>query len=168
MVEAEDAGFDEIVRLFGPRGEEEEGGEGKEGMKGVRAVVMLDIFKVQTSCGYGVPIAEGAAAAAAEGEGEGEGEREGRFGERETMEKWAEKQIEKGSLKSYRAEWNSDSLDGLPALRSARRERGERALWVGDLLARAKRVGCEWEGLLVGLGVGVGVGVGLQRLLGGR
>jgi len=164
VVEAEDAGFDEIVRSFGPRGGE--GGEDKEGMKGVRAVVMLDIFKVQTSCGYGVPIAEGAATG--EGEGGGEGGREGRFGERETMERWAENQIEKGNLKSYRAEWNSDSLDGLPGLRSARREKGEKALWVKDLLTRAKRVGCEWEGLLVGLGVGVGVGFGLQKLLGGR
>lgn len=170
VVEAEDAEFDEIVRLFGPQGEEE-GGEDKEGMKAIRAVVMLDIFKVQTSCGYGVPIAEGAPGdegeMEGEGGGEGEGERKGRFGERETLERWAEKLIEKGGLKSYQAEWNSGSLDGLPGLRSARREKGERALWVRDLLIGAKRVGYEWEGLLVGLGVGIGVGFGLQRVCGG-
>ncbi|CAZ79760.1 unnamed protein product [Tuber melanosporum] len=165
VVEAENAEFDDIVQSFGPRGEEE-GGEGKGGMKGARAVVLLDIFKVQTSCGYGVPIAEGAPTGGEEGGGGVEGE--ARFGERETMERWAEKQIEKGNLETYRAEWNSSSLDGLPGLRSARREKGERALWVGDLLARAKRVGREWEGLLVGLGVGVAVGFGLQRYLVGR
>ncbi|KAG0642139.1 hypothetical protein HOY80DRAFT_669494 [Tuber brumale] len=168
VVESEDAEFDDIVRSFSPR--EEGGGEDKEGMKGARAVVLLDIFEVQTSCGYGVPIVEGVPVGEGEGEGGGEVGVEGgaRFGERETMERWAEKQIEKGNLKTYRSEWNSSSLDGLPGLRSARREKGEGALWVGDLLARAKRVGREWEGLLVGLGVGVGVGFGLQRYLVGR
>ncbi|PWW71940.1 hypothetical protein C7212DRAFT_360280 [Tuber magnatum] len=157
VVEAGDAEFDEIARLFGPRGEEG-GGEDREGLKGARAVVVLDIFKVQTSCGFGVPIVVG----------EGGGEGRGLFGERETLERWAEKQIEKGGLQKYRAEWNSNSLDGLPGLRSARREKGERALWAGDLLARVKRVGYEWEGLLIGLGVGVGFGFGLQRFLVGR
>ncbi|RPB06031.1 hypothetical protein L873DRAFT_1756419 [Choiromyces venosus 120613-1] len=170
VVEAEDSGFDEIVKAFGdappPAGE---GEGGVAGIKGARAVVVLDIFKVQTSCGYGVPVVGGVGGAVGEEVGEGDGgEMGGLFGERGALIKWAENQIEKGSLKTYQAEWNSSSLDGLPGLRSARREKGERALWVGDLVVRVKRVGCEWEGLLVGLGVGIGVGFGLQRFLAGR
>ncbi|CUS14246.1 unnamed protein product [Tuber aestivum] len=131
VVEAGDAGFEEIARLFGPQGEEG-GGEAGEAVKGARAVILLDIFKVQTSCGYGVPIVEGVVANG--------GEAKGRFGERDTLERWAEKQIEKGGLEKYRAEWNSGSLDRLPGLRSARREKGERVLWVGDLLTRPSMV----------------------------
>lgn len=61
---------------------------------GKRQIIFIDIEKVQTSCGFGVPVMN--------------------FDRhRDTMEKWANGKGEEG-LKAYRAEENMVSLDGLP------------------------------------------------------
>lgn len=63
---------------------------------GRRAFVVVDVERISTSCGYGVPLMTFR-------------------GQRPTMDKWAEAKGPDG-LALYRAENNALSLDGLPAL----------------------------------------------------
>ncbi|KAI5804116.1 pyridoxamine phosphate oxidase family protein [Peziza echinospora] len=120
---------------------------GKSVPAGARAVIMLDVWKVQTSCGYGVPIVSA----------------EGVFEERETLRKWAGSKVAKGEMGAYQVVWNSTSLDGLMGLRSARREKGERWLWAGDVRAWARRVVGMPDAVGVGLVGGLALGVVLAR-----
>jgi hypothetical protein len=59
---------------------------------GVRQVVVAEVERVQTSCGFGVPVMEFA-------------------GERDLLPKWARKKGEEG-LAEYRRRKNSRSIDG--------------------------------------------------------
>ena len=59
-----------------------------------RQIIVADIYRVQISCGFGVPYYE-------------------YTGERDHSHKWAEKKGEKG-LDEYKKEKNMVSLDGLP------------------------------------------------------
>lgn len=61
---------------------------------GARQMFVLDVDRVQTSCGYGVPLFEYG-------------------GERDTLRRWAEARGETG-LKDYRRQKNEISIDGLP------------------------------------------------------
>ncbi len=61
---------------------------------GVRQIITADIHRVQTSCGYGVPLYDF-------------------VGQRDTMVRWADNRGEDG-LSTYRAEKNAKSIDGLP------------------------------------------------------
>jgi hypothetical protein len=63
-------------------------------LTGARQIIVADIHKIQTSCGYAVPFMD-------------------YVGERNTLEKWAETRGTDG-LKTYHAEKNFRSLDGLP------------------------------------------------------
>lgn len=60
-----------------------------------RQIIVADISKVKTSCGFGVPLYN-------------------YIGERDHVIKWAEAKGESG-LKEYKREKNSFSMDGLPA-----------------------------------------------------
>jgi hypothetical protein len=60
----------------------------------IRQIIVADISRVQTSCGYGVPLFEYS-------------------GERDTLARWADAKGEAG-LESYRAKQNARSIDGLP------------------------------------------------------
>jgi hypothetical protein len=61
-----------------------------------RAVVLVDVERISTSCGYGVPLM--------------------RFeGHRHEMERWAQSKGADG-LDAYRRKNNAESIDGLPAL----------------------------------------------------
>jgi hypothetical protein len=62
---------------------------------GVRQIITAEITRVQTSCGYGIPLYEYA-------------------GQRETMTRWAEAKRPDG-LAAYRRERNTHSIDGLIA-----------------------------------------------------
>ncbi|MCZ8518624.1 MULTISPECIES: pyridoxamine 5'-phosphate oxidase family protein [Paenibacillus] len=63
-------------------------------MPGVRQIIRADVYQVQTSCGYGVPLY--------------------RYeGDRETLKKWAEVKGPEG-VDAYLREKNTRSLDGLP------------------------------------------------------
>ena len=62
----------------------------------VRAVVVVHVDEVRTSCGYGVPFMT-------------------YEGDRDDQERWAERKGAAGIL-AYRAEKNARSLDGLPGL----------------------------------------------------
>ena len=62
---------------------------------GARQIIVADITRVQTSCGFGVPLFE-------------------YRGERDQFYKWAEKKGPEG-IQAYIQENNRTSLDGLPA-----------------------------------------------------
>jgi hypothetical protein len=61
---------------------------------GARQIVLLDVDRVQTSCGFGVPLYD-------------------YRGERTALTKWADSKGEDG-LEAYRREHNARSIDGLP------------------------------------------------------
>ena len=64
-------------------------------LPGIRQVITVDVTRVQTSCGFGVPLLELA-------------------GQRETLPRWAQAKGEE-TLARYRVEKNTRSIDGLPA-----------------------------------------------------
>ncbi|CAM6102778.1 unnamed protein product [Calypogeia fissa] len=121
---------------------------------GARAVILLDVFKVQTSCGFGVPrlsirkLDDKMGDIAFDKEGENENWVAG-FEDRETLGHWASKKVEKKQLQAYQQEWNSDSLDGLTGLRAARRGRGD-ILWYTDLRASLRRILAQREAVAFG------------------
>jgi len=65
-------------------------------LPGARAVVEVDLERIQTSCGYSIPLME-------------------HRGERPTLVQWAERKGDDG-LREYWDEKNATSIDGLPAL----------------------------------------------------
>jgi hypothetical protein len=79
--------WDALVSLF-PR------------LSGIRQIIVADIHRVQTSCGFGVPTMEKAR-------------------QRDTLLKWADAKGAEG-LEKYRREKNAVSIDGLLAPRMAR------------------------------------------------
>lgn len=112
-------------------------------MEGARAIILLDVFKVQTSCGFGVPRHAKVKL------GDDEEKWVAGFEDREMLGHWASKKIESNTLHEYQKEWNYDSLDGLTGLKVARRDRGE-ILWVTDLIASFKRIMAQREALAFG------------------
>ncbi|KAK2752882.1 hypothetical protein FQN54_008035 [Arachnomyces sp. PD_36] len=88
---------------------------------GARAVIILDIFKVQTSCGYGVPLLSLST----------DPEPRPIFLDRDTINQYnLKKSVEQ--THDYQRDMNYDSLDGLPGMRAARKSRGE-FLLLGDM-----------------------------------
>ena len=72
---------------------------------------------------------------------------------RPTLAAWGVKTAKKDDgrgIQNYRVKNNVRSLDGLPGLRAARRDHGE-VLLLGDMGARARRVGMQWGALLLGI-----------------
>jgi hypothetical protein len=78
-----DLGFDELAARFPP-------------MPGARAVIVAELDRIASSCGYSVPVME-------------------LVGDRPTLKKWAERRGPEGVVE-YRAERNVASIDGLPGL----------------------------------------------------
>lgn len=74
---------------------------------GARQMFVLDVDRVQTSCGYGVPMFEYA-------------------GERDTLRRWAMSKGEAG-LQEYRRQKNAASIDGLPTGLAEAEDAAERA-----------------------------------------
>lgn len=64
-------------------------------LPGVRQIVVVDVERIQTSCGFGVPLMD-------------------YRGQRETLGEWAARKGPEG-LEAYRRSKNAYSLDGLPA-----------------------------------------------------
>ncbi len=95
-----------IVRLHG-RGQVLETGEPEfdelvdrfPSHVGARGIVRVEVTRVSDSCGYSVPLLRYEA-------------------ERDVLEKWTRKRGEDG-VRSYRAEANRHSIDGLPGLERA-------------------------------------------------
>ena len=80
---AGDARFDELVGLFPPR-------------PGARAVIVVDVERVGTSCGFGVPVYE-------------------HVEDRTRLDEWAATKGPDG-IADYWAAKNATSIDGLPAV----------------------------------------------------
>jgi hypothetical protein len=94
-------GAPQILRLYGKGETVLPGGERWEELlahfpayPGIRQIILASIHRVQTSCGYAVPLME-------------------LQQERETLTRWATSKGEEG-LADYRGTHNSKSLDGLP------------------------------------------------------
>ncbi|KAI9809778.1 MAG: hypothetical protein M1825_000211 [Sarcosagium campestre] len=126
VVEWDQPQFDSVLRRMG-----------KDKIDGARAVIMLDVFKVQTSCGYGVPMLDKNPTA------------ESRFEDRKTLGHWASNKVNKNELLPYQMINNARSLDGLPGLRAARRDRGER-FWLESTMAWLRRIKAQWDAVLTG------------------
>jgi hypothetical protein len=140
----------------------------RDAFDGARAVIVCDIWEVQTSCGYGVPRVK-KALYRPDDEEDGAPQptveeilREGKessgrldeldvFEDRPTLDKWAGGKVEDNQVQDYHLKNNVYSMDGLPGLRTARRGVGQKLL-VTDLLAWTKRVTAEQEALAVGFG----------------
>ncbi|THV69911.1 pyridoxamine phosphate oxidase family protein [Aureobasidium pullulans] len=109
---------------------------GMEVPVGARAVIVLDIFKVQTSCGYGVPLLSGT-------------DQQKGLLDRETLGHWAGKTVSDNKMVDYRAKNNAYSLDDLPGLKAGRRTRGE-WLWTGDARAYLTRLWNQMDAMVIG------------------
>ncbi|KAJ5261981.1 hypothetical protein N7505_008848 [Penicillium chrysogenum] len=97
---------------------------GKTPIAGARAIIQLDVFKVQTSCGYGVPLLTLT--------DDPETEPSPYLKDRQTLGHFAAKTVSAGQIHKYQQEWNSRSLDGLPGLRSALKASGH-YIWRAEL-----------------------------------
>jgi len=92
-----------ILRLFGT-GRPVFPGDGEwddlaakfEELPGTRSIIVLELERINTSCGYAVPFME-------------------LVGERPTLQQWAERKDEV-QLDAYREGKNAESIDGLPAV----------------------------------------------------
>jgi hypothetical protein len=73
--------WNELVRHFDPH-------------PGIRQIITADISRIQTSCGFGVPLME-------------------HHGQRDMLARWAETKGD--ALPAYREKHNASSIDGLPA-----------------------------------------------------
>ncbi|KAL4797980.1 hypothetical protein BDV19DRAFT_397278 [Aspergillus venezuelensis] len=91
---------------------------GEKSLAGARAIIRLNVYKVQTSCGFGVPQL----ALSYDSE---TNEPKPYLQDRKTLSNWAGKVVEAGGIRSYQSEWNSRSLDGLPGLRTALQDSGQ-------------------------------------------
>lgn len=65
-----------------------------ESYPGIRQIIVADISRIQTSCGFGVPLME-------------------HRGQRDMLPRWAEAKGD--ALPDYRQKYNAVSIDGLPA-----------------------------------------------------
>jgi len=139
---------------------------GKPNSAGVRAVILLDVWKVQTSCGFGVPylsISEDAQANEEDLGGYGEwsmskADKRAVLEDRKTLghfwDKMAKKEMGGGEITAYRVKMNSRSLDGLMGMKVARKNGGER-LWFGDLKQASRKIFVgQSQGLITGFLVG--------------
>lgn len=143
--------------------------KGRRGIpEGTRAVIVCDIWEVQTSCGFGVPRVKKAIYAPDEDLPLAIEDilRQGSYGEdekltelavfetRPMLDKWASSKVEEKKLIEYRCRNNVYSMDGLPGLRSARRDAGQQMLFE-DARVWAGKVAAEKEALAVGFGMAV-------------
>ncbi|KAF7854572.1 hypothetical protein EAF04_010381 [Stromatinia cepivora] len=137
---------------------------GKANVDGARAIVLLDVWKVQTSCGYGVPILTPLTTQI-------ENPSLGPWTNRKTLGHWASQKVAKSEMQDYQLLNNSYSLDALPGLKSARnqrfggnlvRVRGDEVLFWGKRIVKG-----EWRGVVVGLLVGLLMGF-VMGVVGGQ
>lgn len=157
IVEWDEPAFPDLVRTIA---------QGKRSaFDGARAVVVADVFEVQTSCGFGVPrvkkgiyspedISENRFETLLRESVNGKIDELAVFEERPTLDAWVRKRVENNTVQKYHNETNVASMDGLPGLKSARRGAGE-TLWVGDAKARVERVLGQSEAIAVGVVIGV-------------
>jgi len=128
-------------------------------VESTRAVIVIDVWKVQTSCGYGVPRIRSANRSSGDVmEKEITIDPESAlpmmfdedWDDRATLGNWSKKTIRANKITDYRKQWNSFSLDGIPGMKMARRDKGH---WI--LLDRMRAnvrlmlIG-QWQAVLLG------------------
>jgi hypothetical protein len=117
---------------------------------GARAVIICDIWQVQTSCGYAVPrVKKDFYTAESEAGHEEQTDELVVFEERPTLDKWAKTQADGNKILEYQVLKNSTSIDGLPGLKSARRGTGQ-SMWLEDVKARARNILAEKDAIATG------------------
>lgn len=131
----------------------------RDAFDGARAVIVADIWEVQTSCGYAVPRIRRAIYSPDDSDPEEppskEATRGGKpselsvFENRPTLDKSLATKAEQGLVFEYHRKNNVMSLDRVPGLRAARRDIGQR-IWLVDMQARIARVAAEKDALAVG------------------
>ncbi|GKT87196.1 pyridoxamine phosphate oxidase family protein [Colletotrichum tofieldiae] len=154
IVEWDHPDFDSWMKRIVPQGE-----PGRDSYDGARAVIVGEVWEVQTSCGYGVPMVrkdlyapptpEDGAASQDEGQA-GQQDELSVFEERPTLDFYWKKRVDNNTVNKYQVETNRTSIDGLPGLRAARRDAGE-TLWLADAKARLVRAVRETDGVLLGV-----------------
>ncbi|EMC91741.1 hypothetical protein BAUCODRAFT_79423 [Baudoinia panamericana UAMH 10762] len=117
---------------------------GKEKIVGTRAVILFDVWKVQTSCGYAVPLVSSNIDPVKIDEGP-----RAYLEDRKTLGHWAGKHVEAGTLQDYHQKMNARSHDGCGGLKAARRARGEHML-LEDCMIWMRRTTQQREAMLVG------------------
>ncbi|TEA13797.1 Pyridoxamine 5'-phosphate oxidase family protein ustO [Colletotrichum sidae] len=153
VVEWNDPAFDSWMKRIVPPG------SSRESYDGARAVVVGDVWEVQTSCGFGVPMvrkelyAPGDSETGTPEEGEKLDELSV-FEERPTLDYHWKKRADNNTLHKYQMETNLASIDGLPGLRAARKDAGQ-VLWLADVKARAANAAQEKDGILLGILIAV-------------
>ncbi|KAI4123377.1 MAG: hypothetical protein LQ338_005293 [Usnochroma carphineum] len=125
---------------------------GKKRVNGARAVIQLQIWKVQTSCGYGVPYLPSPSFEDVKAIETGE-KKYLEMRDRESMGHWASKRIETGTLREYQKKNNAFSLDGLPGFRIAIRDSGN-SVWWARMTAWVRRIGAQKEAFALGMVMG--------------
>ncbi|KAL0941138.1 pyridoxamine phosphate oxidase family protein [Colletotrichum truncatum] len=155
IVEWDHPEFDSWMKRIIPQGE-----TGKNPYDGARAVVLGEVWEVQTSCGFGVPMvrkelyapdvaSQDGTLEKAEGQGTPADELSV-FEERPTLDNYWKKRADNNTIHKYQLETNLTSLDGLPGLKAARKAAGE-VFWLTDAKVRATRAARETHGILLGL-----------------
>jgi hypothetical protein len=130
-------------------------------LKEARAVIVLHVWKVQTSCGFGVPmvVSSGSVRQLSKHEQMNKSDVAGvedvtgkhdLFVERDTLARLSVKMEKDKVVEKRRQKWNPKSLDKLPGLTIARRDNGEWIL-LGDLMAKVTRIAAQWDAILVGV-----------------
>lgn len=131
-------------------------------LTGARAIIVLKIKKVQTSCGLGVPMMTAGEKRDLDGTGDAvtivdhdkDSDALNGWKARETMDNWARKQLEKQELMDYQKKMNHRSLDGLPGMHSARRSHDENFA-IEDAKAWIRKVSRQQDAVALGLGLGI-------------
>ncbi|KAK1544369.1 pyridoxamine phosphate oxidase [Colletotrichum paranaense] len=185
IVEWDHPDFDKWMKRVIPQDDTAGGNSNRESYDGARAVVVGEVWEVQTSCGYGVPMVRKELYAPATASEDGTLEKAQRqrhdtldtddndpaqtkkdelsvFEERPTLDYYWKKRVDNNTVNTYQVETNRTSIDGLPGLKAARRDAGE-TLWVADLKAEVLRAARETRGVLLGVLIAVlvyfGIGV---------
>ncbi|GIZ41158.1 hypothetical protein CKM354_000447300 [Cercospora kikuchii] len=127
---------------------------GKEEYPAMRAIIVLKVFKVQTSCGFAVPLLSHYV-------DEEKGPR-GKFVDRKTLDNFAIKSAAVPEImENYRAKMNPKSLDGLPGLRRAMKTNGQN-VFLQELIWWGKSTASQWQAIVLGAAIGIWLTLALQ------
>ncbi|RDA91154.1 hypothetical protein CP533_0456 [Ophiocordyceps camponoti-saundersi (nom. inval.)] len=161
VVEWDQPAFSDLVRTIA-KGQ-------REAFDGARAVIVCDIWQVQTSCGFAVPRVKKSLYASEAVENDDDDDEDEAslqaklekdhagdkldelavFEARPTLDHFSRLTVQDNKMLDYQVKNNAESIDGLPGLRTARRDAGQ-VLWVVDARARLKRICAEPMAVAVG------------------
>ncbi|KAF2667492.1 hypothetical protein BT63DRAFT_441127 [Microthyrium microscopicum] len=163
--------FDQPPSLANPsptnNKEEQEDWQASAIHKTVRSIISLHVFKVQTSCGYGVPVLR-TSIPSERAESLTKASEDDVWCDRETLPRWAKNKEACGEVDAYWVKNNVRSLDGMPGLKAARRLKGE---WIGVAEVKGfvwRVVVAQWVSVLLGLLLAVGLMGGMGCVDGER